>query len=143
MTFWEHLEELRGVLIKSVCAWLLASIAAFALKEPLFTFLFAPLGSGHTLVNLDVTAQFLTHVQVSLCIGFVIALPLVITWLFAFIAPALENNSKCSTILFIAGAYLLFAAGLALNWFVIFPFSFRFLSDYQISTVVVLPKRPM
>ena len=137
MTFWEHLEELRGVLIKSVCAWLLASIAAFALKDPLFTFLFAPLGSGHTLVNLDVTAQFLTHVQVSLCIGFVIALPLVITWLFAFIAPALENNSKCSTILFIAGAYLLFAAGLALNWFVIFPFSFRFLSDYQISTVVV------
>lgn len=105
MTFWEHLEELRGVLIKSVCAWLLASIAAFALKEPLFTFLFAPLGSGHTLVNLDVTAQFLTHVQVSLCIGFVIALPLVITWLFAFIAPALENNSKCSTILFIAGAF--------------------------------------
>ena len=40
MTFWEHLEELRGVLIKSVCAWLLASIAAFALKDPLFTFLF-------------------------------------------------------------------------------------------------------
>lgn len=137
MTFWEHLEELRGVLIKSVCAWLLASMAAFALKDPLFTFLFAPLGSGPTLVNLDVTAQFLTHVQVSLCIGFVIALPLVITWLFAFIAPALENNSKCSTILFIAGAYLLFAAGLALNWFVIFPFSFRFLSDYQISTIVV------
>ena len=79
----------------------------------------------------------MTHVQVSLCIGFVIALPLVIIWLFAFIAPALENNSKRSTILFIAGAYLLFAAGLALNWFVIFPFSFRFLSDYQISTVVV------
>ena len=137
LTFWEHLEELRGVLIKSVCAWLLASIAAFALKDPLFAFLFAPLGSGHTLVNLDVTAQFLTHVQVSLCIGFVIALPLVIIWLFAFIAPALENNSKRSTILFVAGAYVLFAAGLALNWFVIFPFSFRFLSDYQISTVVV------
>lgn len=136
MTFWDHLEELRGVLLKSVCAWLVASVAAFALKTPLFAFLFAPLGPEKSLVNLDVTAQFFTHVQVSLCVGFVVALPLVIAWLFGFIAPALEKNSKRSTILFAVGAYILFAAGVALNWFVIFPFSFRFLSEYQISTVV-------
>jgi sec-independent protein translocase protein TatC len=116
---------------------LFASLAAFALKDPLFVFLFTPLGPGQTLVNLDVTAQFMTHVQVALCVGFVVALPLMIAWLYGFIAPAMEKSSRRSSALFVACAFLLFAAGVALNWFVIFPFSFRFLSEYQISTVVV------
>lgn len=97
----------------------------------------APLGEGQTLINIDVTAQFVTHVQVSLCVGFVVALPLIVWWLYGFVAPALYQNEKRYSLAFMLSSLLLFAAGVALNYLVIFPFSFRFLSAYEVSGVVV------
>jgi len=136
-SFWSHLDELRGALLKSLGAWLVASCAAFCFKEPLFAWLMKPLGPGQQLINIDVTAQFVTHVQVSLCIGFVAALPLIIAWLYGFVAPALYENEKRYSLLFIVSSVFLFAAGVALNYFLIFPLSFRFLSTYQVSPDVV------
>ena len=136
-SFWSHLDELRGALLKSLGAWLVASCAAFCFKEPLFAWLMKPLGLGQQLINIDVTAQFVTHVQVSLCIGFVAALPLIIAWLYGFVAPALYENEKRYSLLFIVSSVFLFAAGVALNYFLIFPLSFRFLSTYQVSPDVV------
>lgn len=137
MTFWEHLDELRSVLLKSLAAWLIASVAAFCLKKPLFDLIFRPLEQGQQLINIDVTAQFFTHVQVSLCVGFVVALPLIVAWLYGFVAPALYQNEKRYTLIFVLSALALFAAGVALNYFVIFPLSFHVLSTYQVSDVVV------
>lgn len=137
MTFWEHLDELRSVLIKSLVAWLIASVAAFCLKEPLFDLIFRPLEQGQQLINIDVTAQFFTHVQVALCVGFVVALPLMVAWLYGFVAPALYQNEKRYTLIFVLSAMVLFAAGVALNYFLIFPLSFHMLSTYQISEIVV------
>jgi len=136
-SFWDHLDELRSALLKSLGAWLVASVAAFVCKEPLFAVLMKPLGPQQTLINIDVTAQFVTHVQVALCIGFVVALPLMIWWLYGFVAPALYRQEKRYTVIFMVCAVLLFAAGVALNYFLIFPLSFRFLSEYQVSPTVV------
>ena len=136
MTFWDHLDELRSVLIKSIVAWIVASIAVFCFKEPLFEIIFRPLGDTR-LLNIDVTAQFMTHIQVSLCVGFVIALPLITMWLYGFVSPALYAQEKKFTVLFILCSLLLFAAGVALNYFLIFPLSFRLLSTYQVSDIVV------
>lgn len=137
MTFWEHLDELRSVLIKSLVAWMVASLAAFCFKEPLFDLIFRPLEQGQQLINIDVTAQFFTHVQVALCIGFVVALPLMVAWLYGFVAPALYRNEKRYSVLFILSSLVLFAAGVALNYFIIFPLSFHMLSTYQVSDIVV------
>ena len=137
LSFWDHLDELRRVIFKSLGAWLVFSVAAFLFKEQLFAFLFAPLGVGQTLVNIEVTAQFFTHVQVSLCIGFVAALPLIVWWLYGFVAPALYSHEKRYSALFVFCSMLLFAAGVALNYFLIFPLSFHFLGTYQVSNVVV------
>lgn len=136
-SFWDHLDELRSALLKSLGAWLVASAAAFVCKEPLFAVLMRPLGAEQKLINIDVTAQFVTHVQVALCIGFVVALPLMIWWLYGFVAPALYRQEKRYTVIFMVCAVLLFAAGVALNYFLIFPLSFRFLSEYQVSPTVV------
>lgn len=135
-SFWDHLDELRSALLKSLCAWLVASVAAFCCKESLFALLMRPLGEQR-LINIDVTAQFVTHVQVSLCIGFVAALPLIVWWLYGFVAPALYSGERRYTVVFVVCSMLLFAAGVALNYFVIFPFSFRFLSTYEVSPLVV------
>lgn len=137
LSFWDHLDELRSALLKSLGAWLVASVAAFVCKEPLFAVLMKPLGAEQKLINIDVTAQFVTHVQVALCIGFVVALPLMIWWLYGFVAPALYRQEKRYTVIFMVCAVLLFAAGVALNYFLIFPLSFRFLSEYQVSPLVV------
>ncbi len=137
LTFWDHLDELRSVLIKSLVAWLIASVAAFCLKEPLFDLIFRPLEQGQQLINIDVTAQFFTHVQVALCVGFVVALPLMVAWLYGFVAPALYQNEKRYTLIFVLSAMVLFAAGVALNYFLIFPLSFHMLSTYQVSEIVV------
>ena len=137
LSFWEHLEELRSVLLKSLAAWLIASAAAFCFKQPLFDLIFRPLESGQQLINIDVTAQFFTHMQVALCVGFVVALPLIVAWLYGFVAPALYQNEKRYSLIFILSALILFAAGVALNYFVIFPLSFKMLSTYQVSDIVV------
>ena len=95
-----------------------------------------PLGDGQTLINIDVTAQFVTHIQVSLCVGLVVALPLIVWWLYGFVAPALYANERRYSVTFMLASVLLFAAGVAMNYLVIFPFSFRFLSMYQVSPLV-------
>ena len=136
-SFWDHLDDLRSALLKSLGALLAASVAAFVCKEPLFAVLMKPLGPEQKLINIDVTAQFVTHVQVALCIGFVVALPLMIWWLYGFVAPALYRQEKRYTVIIMVCAVLLFAAGVALNYFLIFPLSFRFLSEYQVSPAVV------
>ena len=136
MTFWDHLDELRSALLKSLIAWVVATIAAFCCKDWLFAFLMQPLGEQQ-LINIDVTAQFVTHIQVSLCIGFVIALPLIVWWLFGFVAPALYQEQKRYSVTFLLVSVGLFIAGVALNYWLIFPLSFRFLSLYQVSPMVV------
>jgi sec-independent protein translocase protein TatC len=135
--FWEHLDELRSVLIKSVAAWLGFSVLAFFLKEPLFRVLFSPLGPGQKLINIDVTAPFLIHMQVALSVGFIAALPFIIAWLYAFVAPALSPSGGHRPVCFVLAAFLLFVAGVALNWFLVFPLSFRFLSTYTLGETVV------
>ena len=137
LSFWDHLDELRSVLIKSLCAWLACSIAAFCCKDWLFAMLMRPLGEGQQLINIEVTAQFVTHMQVSMCIGLVLALPLIIWWLYGFITPALYTHEKRYSVTFLLCSVLLFAAGVALNYLIIFPVSFRFLSTYQVSEAVV------
>ena len=136
MTFWDHLDELRSALLKSLIAWVVATIAAFCCKDRLFAFLMQPLGEQQ-LINIDVTAQFVTHIQVSLCIGFVIALPFIVWWLFGFVAPALYQEQKRYSVTFLLVSVGLFIAGVALNYWLIFPLSFRFLSLYQVSPMVV------
>ena len=162
LSFWEHLDELRSVLVKSLSAWLLASLTAFFFKEQLFACLFAPAQSHFILyralarlaqstgwqamrlnpievhfLNTELTAQFMTHIQVSLFVGMVIAMPLMVYWLYGFIAPALGKQSQRVSTVLILGSILLFAAGVGLNYFLIFPLSFRFLVTYQVAPLVV------
>jgi sec-independent protein translocase protein TatC len=70
-------------------------------------------------------------------VGFVVALPLIISWLYGFVAPALYAREKRYTLVFMGCSVLLFAAGVALNYFLVFPLSFRFLSTYEVSPAVV------
>lgn len=162
MTFWEHVEVFRKVIFRCLAIWLLCAIAAFVFKDGVFRILFAPSKSDFILydilcfishktnvevlcpgyfeidfINTQLASQFMTHLSVSLWLGVVAAMPYLIYQLYGFVSPALYDNEKRYSYYLIFCSVILFACGVLLNYFVIFPFSFRFLSTYQVSSEVV------
>ena len=157
-SFWDHLDELRSVLIRCVVAWLVCAVAMFCLREPLFAIIFAPsrpdfityrlleqlpsfnfqLSTFNSqFINTQLAAQFTTHMEVAAVAGLIVACPFLLWQLYGFVAPALYPNEKRAARRIIGFGTLLFAAGVALNYLIIFPFAFRFLASYQVQPEVV------
>lgn len=158
MTFWDHLEELRKVVFRVLAVALVAAIAAFCFKDLLFRIILAPgkpdfvlyrglealasaLGadaSEFRSFNVDMfsatlTTQFMTHLKMAFWFGMLVVMPYVIYQLYGFVAPALREDEKRYTMPVIVWSYLLFMAGILLNYFLIFPLAYRFLGTYQVS----------
>ena len=156
-SFWDHLDELRSVLIRCVVAWGICAVAAFCFRDALFAFLFAPshpdfityrfldslpCGEGWgevsvSFINTRLAAQFTTHMQVAALAGLVIAFPYLVWQLYGFLSPALYPHEKRAAGRIIGFGTLLFLCGVALNYLIIFPFAFRFLATYQVQPEVV------
>lgn len=146
LTFWEHLDVLRGCLIKIIVGVTLSSIIAFCLKDEVFTLVLAPshdsfitytlLGAetfNITLVNTGLTEQILSHIKVALTIGALAISPYIIYVLFGFISPALYETERAYSLRLVLAAYIMFVVGIVVNYLLIFPLSLRFLATYQVS----------
>lgn len=136
MTFWEHLDELRGRLWRVLVAAVVAAVGCFCFKEQLFAVIMYPKPAAMHLINTDIAQQFLTHMRVALWGGLILVSPYVLYQMFAFVAPGLYAVERRMALRAVGGGYLLFLAGVALCYFVIFPFTVRFLGNYQVSTEV-------
>lgn len=149
LTFWEHLDILRGSIIRMLVAAVAAGVAAFALKDRLFGVVLAPADGNFVtyrllgvepfrieLVNTGLTEQFMIHMKVSLVAGILIASPYILYLLFRFISPALYDNERRYSVRLTLAAYVMFLFGVAVNYFVIFPLTVRFLGTYQVSADV-------
>lgn len=95
-----------------------------------------PKPEGMRLINVELTQQFLTHMRVALWAGLLVVSPYILYQMFAFVAPGLYAVEKRLALRAVGGGYLLFLAGVALNYFIIFPFAVRFLGEYQVSDEV-------
>ena len=136
MTFWEHRDELRRRIWYVLVAALVAAVGCFCFKEQLFAVVMYPKPEGMQLINVELTQQFLTHMRVALWAGLLVVSPYILYQLFAFVAPGLYQTERRLAISAVASGYLLFLAGVALNYFVIFPFTVRFLGGYQVTADV-------
>lgn len=149
MSFWDHLEVLRGTLLRSLGAILGVSILVFCFKTFVFEkvllapargdfFLYRLLGVdfGMSLVNLELSAQFFIHLKTSILLGFILAFPFVCWEIWKFIAPALYENEKkaCRTAFLFAGA--LFYVGLAVGYTIVLPVTLNFFQGYSVSDSV-------
>ncbi len=162
MTFWGHLEELRGHLIRSSVAIVVFAIAAFIAKDFIFTkVILAPKETYFLtnrvfcwfseqlsmpalcinadpvkLINIDLAGQFTTHIVVSLILGIIIAIPYIVWEFWRFIRPGLRPKEQASS----RGAVLviswLFLTGVLFAYFLIVPLSINFLGSYQVSGLV-------
>ena len=146
MTFWDHLDELRGVIIRVLVVTALGAAVAFCLKDELFAIVLAPRSSDFItyqllgvepfcvhLMNIGLTEQFMVHLKTAFYVGVLVASPYIIYQLFRFVSPALyDNERKYATLLCLSG-YLMFMLGTALNYLLIFPLTVKFLGTYQVS----------
>ncbi|MBR6049173.1 MAG: twin-arginine translocase subunit TatC [Bacteroidales bacterium] len=137
MTFWEHLDELRRRIWYVLVAAVVAAVGCFCFKEQLFAVVMWPKPENLPLINVELTQQFLTHMRVALWAGLLVVSPYILYQMFAFVAPGLYQTERRLAIRAVGSGYLLFLAGVALNYFVIFPFTVRFLGGYQVSADVV------
>ncbi len=148
-SFWDHLEELRGSLIRIVVAVLLFSVLAFCFKDLLFRIVLAPkdstffmyklFGGGDfslSLMNIGLTEQFMIHLKTAFAFGILMASPYIIKVLFDFIRPALYEDERKHSVCLVLAAYVMFLIGVVANYLFVFPLTVRFLGTYQVSAEV-------
>lgn len=161
MSFLQHLEELRWHLVRSAAVIVVFGIAAFCLNDFLFdTVIFGPLkqdfisyralcalgykiGAGNVmcmtvkpahLQTLSASEQFFNHMWISLVTGLILAFPFVLWELWKFIRPALKNQEVGPVKIFVIIASFLFLIGIGFGYFLLFPMSYNFLVNYQVSS---------
>ena len=148
MSFWDHLEALRGTLFRSVAAVALLSIVFLCIPQTLFKAVLWPTQSDFilysmlelpfqmSLINVDISAQFFVHLKVSILCGLVLAFPYIVYEIWKFIAPALYDHEKTA----IRGGFImssgLFYLGVAVGYFVVLPVCLMFFMNYTVSDII-------
>jgi len=130
MTFVGHLVELRSRLLKASLAVVVVLVFLLPFSSELYTLLSAPLlahqPAGSQMVAIDVASPFLAPFKLTLMLALLIAIPVIIYQLWAFVAPGLYKKEKHITRPLLVSATLLFYAGCAFAYFVVFPLMFGF-----------------
>lgn len=158
-TFWEHLDELRKVLLKITFVVILSGVVAFFFKDFIFQIVFAPkydnfityrwltkIGAYFSeisidnfdvkLINTGLAQQFIVHMKTALCFGLLCASPYILYQIFRFISPALYEDELQYSSKILGSGYLMFMLGVFIGYLLIFPLTFRFLGTYQVSQEV-------
>lgn len=134
LTVVEHLDELRRRLVISVGALVFAFIAAYLLRNQIIDLLKAPLpaerGEESVLITLSPTEPFFTVLKVSLWAAIIVALPVWLYQLYAFVIPAVAVQSRRVMVTVTAAVSALFAAGVAFGYFVVLPVALNFLLNF-------------
>lgn len=162
MSFLEHLEAFRWVLVRSAIAVVLAAAGAFVLYRHVFDgIILAPmspsfftnrvlcaigiyLGSNSlcinstplNIININMAGQFNTHLQVSFLAGVIVAFPFIVAQIWSFIKPALYETERKGTRGAVAYITFLFVLGVLFGYFIISPLTIHFLGNYSISESV-------
>jgi sec-independent protein translocase protein TatC len=142
LSFLQHLVELRGRLLKACGAVLLVLVALLPFSRQLYEALASPLMAqmpeGSSMIAIDVASPFLTPFKLTLLVAVMVAIPVVMYQLWAFVAPALFRHEKKLARPLLLSSVLLFYAGCAFAYFVVFPLVFGFLTRVAPEGVAVM-----
>lgn len=149
MSFWDHLDVLRGTLIRSLVALVVACIPGLCLRGLLFDgIILAPARPDFPvyrllgwnldmqLINVEVSAQFFVHLRCALIAGVVLAFPYIVFELWRFVAPALYEQEKKAVKKAFGLSSLLFYTGVLVGYFVVLPACLQFFMNYTVSDSV-------
>jgi sec-independent protein translocase protein TatC len=163
MSFLDHLEELRWLLIRCTIAILIGGIVAFFFSDFIFDqILFGPknpdfityrifcdlsqeFGLDKSLCVTEIPmriqsremgGQFSAHMWTSITAGFIVSFPFILYFFWNFISPALYQNEKKYARAFVILASLLFFTGVLFGYYLIAPLSVNFLANYNVSNEI-------
>ncbi|KZE33311.1 Sec-independent protein translocase TatC [Crenobacter luteus] len=127
-----HLIELRTRLVRVVAGVLLVFAALFHWSGDIYHLLARPLldvlPAGASMIATDVTAPFFVPIKVTLLVAFLVSLPNTLYQVWAFVAPGLYAHEKRLILPLLFSSVVLFLAGMAFAYFLVFPVVFGFLS---------------
>ncbi len=131
-TLVEHLGELRARIVVSLVALAAGFIVAYSFHGRILDWLNRPLPKGiDKPVTFSPAEPFLTSVKVSLLAGFLLALPVVLWQVWAFLAPALEERSQRVISAFVGLATVLLVGGIVFGYYVALPAAIHFLTNFD------------
>lgn len=137
-----HLIELRNRLLWCLASVTLVFLALFAFANDIYHFVSAPLQvflpENSSMIATEVAAPFLTPFKLTFFVSFVIAIPFILYQVWRFLAPGLYENEKRLIVPLIASSVLLFYAGIAFAYYVVFPLVFQFFTSAAPEGVTVM-----
>lgn len=162
MSFWDHLEELRWRIVKSVSSIVVLGIVAFLNRDILFDkIILGPSTSNFVtnrmlckiaekfsidglcmnnldlqIININMSGQFLIHLYISIVAGAVLAFPYILSQVWGFVKPALRSGETRQSHIAIAASSMLFFIGVIFSYYLIVPLTINFLGTYQVSETV-------
>lgn len=163
MTFWDHLEELRWTLVRSIVALFVFAILGFILMPSIYDsmimgptkanfFLYEYLckatsfipffpdfcdDSFHVkIINYNLTSQFFRHMTTSFWLALILTFPYLIFEIWRFVKPALFDEEKKSIRWVFLFGTIMFFIGCSVGYGLVFPMTFRFLATYQLSEMI-------
>jgi len=140
MPFWDHLEELRWRLIKSIIAILIGAGFSYAYSDIIMYWLINPTESLSIDLNLQVlkiTSMFTVKLSVALFGGMILGLPVILYQFWRFISPAFEDKYGVAVIFTVLFSSAFFLLGMSFAYFVIIPFSLAFFTSLTAETIDV------
>lgn len=131
-SFMSHLIELRARLLRAVLAVLAAFLLLLPFAQRIYSIFAEPLLSklpaGGQIIAIDVASPFFAPIKLAFVMGLILAMPVVIYQLWAFVAPGLYRHEKRLAVPLLASAVALFYIGCAFAWFLVLPTVFAFLT---------------
>ncbi len=127
MSLGEHFVELRNRIIISLVAIFAGALVSFIFSEHLITYFTQHAGE---LVFLSPPEAFITSIKLSVFVGFMAALPIVLSQFWLFILPALTRSERITLYIVIPSSILLFYAGIVFCFYLVLPMAVRFLTEF-------------
>lgn len=163
MSFWDHLDALRSVLVRMAVVVVAMAVVLFVFMPDIFDrVILAPCSGDFVLyrlfervtagvpgvpqfttdgfhvrlINIQLASQFFIHMSTSFWLALVLSFPVMLYFLWAFVAPALYESERRGVKLAFVLGNVMFFVGVAVGYFVVFPVTLRFLADYHVSALV-------
>lgn len=141
-SFVSHLVELRSRLLPCVLAVLVVFLGLLYFAADIYVLLAEPLmrhlPEGATMIATEVASPFLTPFKLTLVLSIFICIPYLLYQLWAFIAPGLYRHERALVLPLVVSSTLLFYAGLAFAYFLVFPVVFGFFTSVAPAGVTVM-----
>lgn len=162
MSFWDHLEELRGTIFRIIAGLIVCMILIFINRHLVFDIIiFGPTDDNFLLYrmfnrlaemlsmpslgiepfklqfqNVTMSGQFFVHISTSFWFGLVVSFPWIIYQIWMFVSPALYDNERKAVTRAFSFSSVLFFMGVMVAYFLVIPLSFKFLGTYYVSEKV-------